>query len=186
MERKVGRAKKRSTATKKATPRKRKRVSGINKSAAMDLIAVAGGAIVGRFGGNMISKFFPGTNLYLVNGAVGAAGIFLPKFIKAPWARMAGYGMLGGAAIGAAANLGIISGIGAGNRVMAYQLRNSNRGRVNGLDNLSVVNGLDNLSAVNARPMRRVAGVPTQSNVYHSSSILPVVQKLWQQKYGAA
>lgn len=184
MERKIG-AKRKRTTTKKTTSHKRRRsVSGFNKGGAMDLIAVAGGAIGGRFLGNMITKFFPGTNLYLVNGAVAAGGYFAPKLVKAPWARMAGYGMIAGAAIGTAANLGIISGIGAGNRVMAYNLRN--KSRVNGLDNLSAVNGLDNLSAVNGRqPMRRVAGVPS-SNVYHTAAVLPVVEKLWAQKYGVA
>lgn len=172
----VGRKKRKPAAKKTTTTRKRRRVSGMNLGGGfMDVVMVAGGAVGGRILGNMINKAMPGTNLYLINGGVGAVGYMLPKFVKAPWAKNVGLGMIATAAVGVAVNSGMIAG--TGNR-MAYQLQN-NRRMNGGLSNLPAINGLDNLAAVNGRKMR-VAGV------YNTGVINETVAKMFAMRNGYA
>jgi len=147
MERKIGKTKKRTPAK---TPVKRKRrVSGVGNADFMTAAQVMGGAIGGRLLGNMVAKFMPGTSTVVINGGQVVVGYLLPKVIKKPWAKNVGLGCMATGATSGAVNLGLISGVGSGDR-LKYSVR---KRQINGpgLSNLNAINGpgLSNLDTIN-------------------------------------
>lgn len=148
---------KRKPATKrKAAPRKRRRVSGIGsinlQSVAMDVLALAGGAIAARELSTIALKQFPGTSHMLIGAGQIAVGVILPRMWKAKIADDIGKGMIAFGGQVLAVEAGLIAGIGninQGSDTMSYRISGGAQLRsVNGPARLQALNGAGNLSTV--------------------------------------
>jgi hypothetical protein len=154
--RKIG-STRRKRKSKVVTHRRRRRISGIGskKGGIMDLVAVVGGAVAARELSNVVTKQFPGTSLAMVAGGQVALGYFLPHFVKQPWAKNVGLGMMAIGGTQLAVSAGLISG--TGNR-MQYTLSNARKinGGTTGLSTIS--GGTSALSTISGH--RMISGVP--------------------------
>jgi len=153
-----------------------KRMSGIGAVDFMNIIAVAGGAVVAGFA----NKLVPSTvNDKIVSGGKIALGVALPMLSKDGKTKAllngVGSGMIAVGAVELLKSFGVLSGIGAdtdtisvsldgigeddtnflGESVLAESVLAEDLGAiddlsvVNGIDDLSVVNGIDDLNVVN-------------------------------------
>ena len=88
---------------KRVTKRKtsRRRIGAVGKGNIMDLVAVVGGAVIGRY---VAKKVLPNLDEKIKNAAVIGVGLFLPKFIKSSTGKALGTGMV------AAGGLGLVGG----------------------------------------------------------------------------
>lgn len=144
-------SKRKKTATKTTTPRRRKRVSGIFGSGdVMNTVALIAGGIAAREANNILQKVMPGTlSPTMVAIAQIAAGFVLPSMVKNSFVRGMGDGfkVMGGASL--AVSMGVISGV---SNSMSYQINGtSNLQAING-NRRHVVNGTGALIPVNGVP----------------------------------
>ena len=165
------RRKKRYSSRKKSG----KRMSGIGAIDFMNIVAVAGGAVVAGFA----NKLVPSTvNDKIVSGGKIALGVALPMLSKDGKTKAllngVGSGMIAVGAVELLKSFGVLSGIGAdsdtisvtldgigedddflGESVLAESVLAEDLGAlddlsvVNGIDDLNVVNGIDDLDVVN-------------------------------------
>jgi len=164
-------AKRKKTRKSYSRGRKRSRMSGIGAIDIMNIVAVAGGAVVA----GMVNKFVPSTiNDKIVSGGKIALGVALPMLSKDGKTKNllsgVGAGMIAVGSVELLKSFGVLSGLGAddetisvsldgiGESVLAESvlaedvLTGDDLSVVNGIgeDDLSVVNGMDeDLSVVN-------------------------------------
>lgn len=124
--RKVGGTRKVSgTKRKKTTTRRRRRVSGIGSinlgGVAMTVLGLGVGAIAARELNTILVKQFPTLSPEIVGLAQIGIGVVLPMVVKSKLGTDIGNGMVAFGVQVEAVNLGLISGIGANNKV-SYRL----------------------------------------------------------------
>lgn len=88
-----------------------RRMSGVKGGGvAMEVLAIAGGAIAAKF----LTKALAGkVNDKVLSGIVLAGGVFLPKFVKGDFGKGLGAGMIATGSIGMLNSFGVLQGIGA-------------------------------------------------------------------------
>jgi hypothetical protein len=168
-------AKRKKTRKSYSKGRKRSRVSGMGAIDIMNIVAVAGGAVVA----GMVNKFIPGTvNDKIVSGGKIALGVVLPMLSKDGKTKNllsgVGAGMIAVGSVELLKSFGVLSGLGADDETISVSLdgigesvlaesvlaedvlsmNDDDLSVVNGIgedDDLSVVNGIgeDDLSVVN-------------------------------------
>lgn len=82
---------------KKTRTTRRRRMSGVGKSAVMDAVGVIAGAVAGRL---VAKKLLPNVDEKIKNVGVIALGIFTPKFIKGSFGSAIGSGMIASGGVG--------------------------------------------------------------------------------------
>jgi len=89
---------------KRVTKRKtsRRRIGAVGKGNIMDLVAVVGGAVIGRY---VAKKVLPNLDEKIKNAAVIGVGLFLPKFIKSSTGKALGTGMIAAGGLGLAGSV---------------------------------------------------------------------------------
>jgi hypothetical protein len=93
----------------KKTYARRRRMSGIGSTKAMDMLAVIGGAAAGSL---LAQKLFPTMDEKIKNAAIAGVGAFLlPKLVKGSMGSALGMGMVASGGIGLLKNFGVISGV---------------------------------------------------------------------------
>jgi hypothetical protein len=155
---------KRRAPAKRKTTRRRRRVSGIGKtdlgSIAMDVAALAGGAIIARELSTIVLKQLPGTSQLMIGAGQIAAGVILPLVWKTKLGQDLGNGMIAFGGQVVAVNVGLISGIGevpVRNDVMSYRISGgANLRAISGGANLRAVSGGNDLNAVSGNMADRV------------------------------
>lgn len=144
--------------------RKRSRMSGIGAIDIMNIVAVAGGAVVA----GMVNKFVPSTiNDKIVSGGKIALGVALPMLSKDGKTKNllsgVGAGMIAVGSVELLKSFGVLSGLGADDETISVSLDGIGESVLAesvlaedvltgiGEDDLSVVNGIgeDDLSVVN-------------------------------------
>ena len=165
---------------KKSVSRRRgsRRMSGIGAVDVMNIVAVAGGAVVAGF----VNKFVPSTvNDKIVSGGKIALGVALPMLSKDGKTKAllsgVGSGMIAVGAVELLKSFGVLSGIGADTDTISITLDDDGMGQddfdflsenvlaenvlaenvlaeddlsvVNGIDDIAVINGMDDISVVN-------------------------------------
>jgi len=129
-------AKRRKTHTRRRHSR-RSSMHG-TKGMAGNIIAIAGGAIAAKF---IIKSLAGKLNDKMLNGAVLAAGIFLPKFVKSDFGKGLGAGMIAAGSVGLINSFGVLNGLGEIGEGDGYQMEFiSGDG---GTDRLSVISEAD-------------------------------------------
>jgi len=137
--RKIG-AKRHASKRRVSGHKRRRRIGAISGGGSiMDAAMVIGGAIAAREASNVVSKQFPGTSLAVIGAGQVAVGYFLPHFVKKPWAKNLGLGMMAMGGTQLVVSAGLISG--TGNR-MSYQLKKGGDKRLSGgTTYLQAING---------------------------------------------
>lgn len=103
---------KRKKGHKKSGTRRRRSVGKIDiMSSATPLLLAIGGAVVQRIAANKLATTIDSK---IIDGVSVGAGLALPMFIKAPWAKSVGLGMGVGGGIGLLSGMGVLGAIGAG------------------------------------------------------------------------
>lgn len=117
---------------------RRRRMGAIGKGAAMQALGIIAGAIIGK----KVSSMIPGQMKYVKNGAVLAAGIFLPTVVKGDFGKALGNGMIATGGVGLAAEILPGAGFGQADDVMEFPMT---VGEIP--DNISVIAGSDDVMA---------------------------------------
>lgn len=94
----MARRKKRTTKRKTS----RRRIGAVGKNNIMDLVALVGGAVAGRY---VAKKVLPNVDERIKNAGVVALGLFLPKFIKSSTGKAVGMGMIAAGGLGLAGSV---------------------------------------------------------------------------------
>jgi hypothetical protein len=76
---------------------RRRRMSGVGKSAVMDAVGVIAGAVAGRL---VAKKMLPNVDEKIKNAGVVALGVFMPKLIKGSFGSAIGSGMIASGGVG--------------------------------------------------------------------------------------
>lgn len=137
--------------THKKTTHRRRRVSGMGKLSAGNIMSSVGGVVVGTVVAGLVTKKLLGSQSEMIQAVVPVAlGIATPMFVKSEFGKFAGAGMISVGAVKLLAKYGLA---GIGEDTMDIPVR------IAGDDNLSVIAGDDDYAMAGDDNLSVLAGI---------------------------